>query len=416
MNAEIIGIGSELLLGQIANTDARFISQQLSQLGINVYYHTVVGDNHDRLLEALDTAYRRADLIITTGGLGPTMDDLSKETIAEYLGLEMTLHQPSADHIRRYFNERNRPMSDSNLKQAMFPKDAHILPNARGTAPGAIIEKDGHIFILLPGPPNELEPMFAEEAIPYLIKKSSYKISSRVIRIFGMGESAVEEKIKDLLLKQSNPTIAPLAGHGEVTLRITAKAEEDEDISSLIQPVENEILKRLGNVVYGFDDERLETVLVDLLKKHNMTLAIAESCTGGHIGDLITNVPGSSEVFLEGCITYSNDAKIRRLGVSSDTLMKHGAVSRETAAEMAEGIRRTSNADIGAAVTGIAGPGGGSAEKPVGLVYMAVADRVGTEVQCHRLFGDRLRIKQGTANILLNWIRLRLKGAKVSDN
>jgi len=408
MNAEIIGIGSELLLGQIANIDAQFISQQLSLLGIDVYYHTVVGDNRDRLLSALDSAAKRADLIITTGGLGPTMDDISKETVAEYLGLEMSLHQPSAEHIKSFFAKRNRLMPENNLKQAMFPEGAHVLPNVRGTAPGAIIEKEGRTFILLPGPPNELMPMFQEHAIPYLLQKSNHIISSRVIRIFGMGESAVEEKIKDLLIEQSNPTIAPLAGYGEVTLRITAKATKDRDADSLIEPVKEEILKRLGNVVYGFDDERLETVLVRLLRKYKKTLAVAESCSGGLICNLITNVPGSSEIFLEGCIAYSNNAKSKRLGVSRDTLLKYGAVSRQTAAEMADGIRNTAETDYGVAVTGIADSGGDMTDKPVGLIYMAIADRNGTEVQRHLLSGDRQRIKQDTANIMLNWLRLRL--------
>ncbi len=408
MNAEIIGIGSELLLGQIANTDAQYLSQQLSFLGINVYWHTVVGDNQNRILEALCIASERSDIIITTGGLGPTMDDLSKETVAEFLGMELVVHQPSLQRIKDYFHAMNRTMSNNNVKQALFPREAIVLPNDKGTAPGAIIEKDGKIYIVLPGPPFELEPMFERYVMPYLAEKSQEGIYSRVLRIFGIGESSVEEITKDLLLQQKNPTIAPLASMGEVTLRITAKAPSREEGEALILPVQEEIKKRLGNSVYGYDDDRMESVVVSLLRSKGCTLAAAESCTGGHISNLITNVPGASDVFIEACVTYSNEAKIARLGVLPETLAAHGAVSSQTAREMAEGIRKSSGADYGIGVTGIAGPGGGSPEKPVGLVYMAISDKNGTEAREFRLTGDRMRIKSGSALRLLNWLRLHL--------
>jgi nicotinamide-nucleotide amidase len=408
MNAEIIGIGSELLLGQIANTDAQYLSQQLSFLGINVYWHTVVGDNQNRILEALRIASERSDIIITTGGLGPTMDDLSKETVAEFLGMELVVHQPSLQRIKDYFHAMNRTMSNNNVKQALFPREAIVLPNDKGTAPGAIIEKDGKIYIVLPGPPFELEPMFERYVMPYLAEKSQEGIYSRVLRIFGIGESSVEEITKDLLLQQKNPTIAPLASMGEVTLRITAKAPSREEGEALILPVQEEIKKRLGNSVYGYDDDRMESVVVSLLRSKGCTLAAAESCTGGHISNLITNVPGASDVFVEACVTYSNEAKIARLGVLPETLAAHGAVSSQTAREMAEGIRKSSGADYGIGVTGIAGPGGGSPEKPVGLVYMAISDKNGTEAREFRLTGDRMRIKSGSALRLLNWLRLHL--------
>jgi nicotinamide-nucleotide amidase len=412
MNAEIIGIGSELLLGQIANTDAQYLSQQLSFLGVNVFWHTVVGDNRCRILEALRIASERSDIIITTGGLGPTMDDLSKETVAEFLGMTLEMHEPSLERIRGYFESMGRAMSENNAKQALFPREAIVLQNDNGTAPGAILEKNGKAYIVLPGPPFELQPMFDRYVVPYLIKKSGQGIYSKVLRIFGIGESTVEVMVKDLLLNQNNPTIAPLASMGEVTLRITAKAASREEADALIQPLQEEIEKRLGNAVYGFDDDRMETVVVDLLRKKGHTLAAAESCTGGFITNLITNVPGASDVFLESCVTYSNQAKVSRLGVAEETLTAYGAVSRQTAMEMAEGIRCTSHADIGIAVTGIAGPGGGTAQKPVGLVYIALSDKNGTEARELRLTGDRLRIKNGSALRLLNWLRLHLMDAE----
>ncbi len=409
MNAEIIGIGSELLLGQIANTDAQFLSQQLSYLGIDVYWHTVVGDNHGRILESLRLASERSDIIITTGGLGPTMDDLSKETVAEFLGLKLEIHHPSLKRIEHYFKSLGRTMSDNNVKQAMFPKEALVLQNDNGTAPGAIIERNNKTYIILPGPPAELKPMFTNYVVPYLADKSNHRIFSKVLRIYGVGESSIEERIQDLLLEQNNPTIAPLAASGEVKLRITAKASSKQDAEALISPVQSKIERRFGNAVYGYDDDTMETVVLNLLRAKKLKLALAESCSGGHISNLITNIPGASDVFLESCITYSNEAKIARLGVLPDTLKKHGAVSYQTAREMAEGIRKTSGADIGAAITGIAGPGGGTREKPVGLVYMAIAGLDGTETRELRLGGSRLRIKYSSALQLLNWLRLYLE-------
>ncbi len=408
MNAEIIGIGSELLLGQIANTDAQFLSQQLSALGIDIYWHTVVGDNHNRIIEALKIASGRSNIIITTGGLGPTMDDLSKETMTEFLGMQLKVHEPSLKRIQYYFKSIGREMTQSNEKQAWFPEEAIILKNDNGTAPGAIIEKNEKIYIVLPGPPSELQPMFINEVKPYLEGKTDNQIYSRVLRIFGVGESSVEAKVKDLLQNQSNPTIAPLAGSGEVTLRITAKAASRKDAEQLIMPVQKEIENRLGNSVYGYDGDSLEIVVLNSLREKGISIAIAESCTGGLVSDMITNVPGSSEVLIESCVTYSNESKRNRLGVLEDTLSKYGAVSSQTAHEMAEGIRRTSGADIGAAITGIAGPGGGTDKKPVGLVYLAISNSEGTETKELRLGGNRLRIKGATALHLLNWLRLSL--------
>lgn len=408
MNAEIISIGSELLLGQISNTDAKYISQELAQIGINVYYHTVIGDNRQRFLEMLEMASSRSDLIITTGGLGPTMDDITKETISEFLDVDMVLDEDSLESIECYFRKMNRPMSETNIKQAMFPKGAIILPNDRGTAPGALIKDGETSYLILPGPPHELIHMFENYALNYLKEYSGETIHSRVIRIYGMGESAVETSIRDILASQNNPTIAPLATRGEMSLRITAKTSKDADPKELIEPVEQEILMRLGDVVYGFDSDTLEGVLVRQLIEQNKTIAVAESCTGGYIASLLTNIPGVSQVFKEGFVTYSNEAKIRSLGVSKATLDKWGAVSRQTAFEMVDGLLRKTGADIGIAVTGIAGPGGATPDKPIGLVYISVGSKDDIDVRKYNFNGDRLRIKQSTAKAALDMARRQL--------
>ncbi|NLA83038.1 MAG: CinA family nicotinamide mononucleotide deamidase-related protein, partial [Clostridiales bacterium] len=262
MNAEIIGIGSELLLGQIANTDAQFISEQLSALGIDVFWHTTVGDNYSRVLQALKLATERSDIVITTGGLGPTMDDITKEAVTEFLGLKLEIHPPSLQRIQKYFKSLGRNMSENNIKQAMFPKEAIVFENKNGTAPGAIIENNNKIYIILPGPPMELQPMFKDFVYPYLLHKTKHSIYSQIIHVFGIGESVVEECIKDLLLRQSNPTIAPLAGSGEVILRITAKAETQQKAIEFIKPIQKEIENRLGDAVYGYNTDTLESVVV----------------------------------------------------------------------------------------------------------------------------------------------------------
>lgn len=409
MDAEIIGVGSELLLGQISNTDAQYISQKLSQLGINVFYHTVVGDNKNRLKEALEIASRRADLIFTTGGLGPTMDDLTKETIADFLGLNMFLHEESIEAIKGYFAKRGRTMSQNNNKQACFPEGAKIMPNNHGTAPGAIVENKGKVFIILPGPPGELQPMFEDYVIPYLERKSKEQITSRVLKVYGMGESVMEEKIKDLIINQSNPTIAPLAGSSELTIRITAKTARGEDPYKLIQPLEEKVRQRLGDLVYGVDDDTLESVVLRLLVESKKTIATAESCTGGLIAKRITSIPGASQAFIEGVVSYSNQSKTERLGVSEATLAKNGAVSPETAEEMVRGILETTGADLGVAVTGIAGPGGGTANKPVGLVYIGIGDKEGHfTVNSYNFLGGRKKVQEMAASMALDSIRRRL--------
>jgi len=408
MIAEILSVGTELLLGQILNTDAQYLSQQLSALGINVYHQTTVGDNPVRLKNAFEEALTRSDIVIATGGLGPTMDDLTKETICEYLGLPLSVHEESLRHLEHYFATLGREMTPNNVKQVMFPKNAIILKNTKGTAPGLIIEWKDKIIIILPGPPYELIPMFENEVRPYLEKKSDVLLFSRVLRIFGIGESKLEETIQDLIAAQSNPTIAPYAGFGEVTIRLTAKCSKDEDPMKYIQPIEQEIRKRLRHHIYGINNDRLETVVADLLIRNNLKISTAESCTGGLIASKLIDVSGISRSFIEGFITYSNESKIKRLKVNPLTLQRYGAVSQETAREMAIGCLRETGADIAVSVTGIAGPEGGTEDKPVGLVYIGIAQKDNVEVHSFRFAGDRERIRMMSCLNGLNLVRLNL--------
>lgn len=412
MRAEIISVGTELLLGQIVDTNAAHLSRVLSELGIDLHYRSTVGDNAARLSEALRLALSRADVVFTIGGLGPTQDDLTRETVADVVGDEMMLDDECASRLRAFFRARGVQMPETNLKQAMVPKKGRALPNPLGTAPGAVFEtEDGRAVITLPGPPREFTAMLESAVVPYLRARAgadSQIIRSRVLRIAGMGESSVEERIKHLLAGE-NPTVAPYASPGEVKLRITAKASGIEEAEALIDSLDREITSLLGDFVYGRDDETLEQVVVERLRSRTMTLATAESCTGGLISSRITDVPGSSEVFLGGVVSYSNSAKMQLLGVPRQTIDHHGAVSEQTAAAMAEGARRVFCADIGLSVTGIAGPGGGTPLKPVGLVYVAVSSEADTSVQEHRFSGSRPDIKQRTSQAALDAVRMFLR-------
>lgn len=392
MNAEIISVGTELLLGQILNTDARFISEQLASAGINLFYTTVVGDNANRLKEAAKQAFARAELVIFTGGLGPTGDDLTKETVSEYFGLKTVCDEYSLNKIKAFFDKINVPMTENNVKQAYMPKGAEVIENFNGTAPGCIIEKDGKTAVLIPGPPSEAEPMFKNQIMPYLLKKSGTTIVSKTVKTFGIGESALEDKVKDLM-QSGNPTLAPYAKTGEAELRITAKSETAEEAERLISDMLKKVEMRIGGYIYGYDDETLNSAVYKYLKNNGLTLATAESCTGGLLADSIVKIPGSSGVFGYGVVTYANEAKMKLLGVKAETLEKHGAVSPQTAAEMAEGVRKLSGSSIGASTTGIAGPDGGTEEKPVGLVYIAVAYENGTYVKKLNLSGNREKVR-----------------------
>lgn len=406
MKAEIMAVGTELLLGDILNTNAQFLAQELASLGIEVYYQTVVGDNPKRLKDTIFHAFDRADLIITTGGLGPTEDDLTKETAAEYFGEKLVLDERALGRIKKYFDRTGRTMTQNNVKQAMVPENnCTVLYNDNGTAPGIIMEKNGKMIVMLPGPPKETIPMFRNQVKPYLAKKQEFTFVSRILRVAGVGESAMEDRVKDIIDAQTNPTIAPYAKDGEAILRITAKAKDEAEANKLIDPVAAALKERLGNAVYAEGETDMETVVAEMLLERKLTVAVAESCTGGMIASQLVEYPGISAALLEGCVTYSNDAKMRRLGVKAETLEKYTAVSEETAQEMAEGIARTSGADIGIATTGIAGPDGGSEEKPVGLVYIALFYKGKTEVQEHHFVGKRDKIRQRATYTALNWLR-----------
>jgi nicotinamide-nucleotide amidase len=408
MKAEILAVGTEILLGDIVNTNAQYLARRLADLGISVYHQSVVGDNPERLLEAYTLAFSRADLVITTGGLGPTKDDLTKEVAFEYFGKESVIHEASLKILQDHFKDANRPMAKSNVKQAYFQVDVVILPNNNGTAPGCIIEEDGKIVALLPGPPREMKPMFEESVVPYLEKFQQGVLVSKVLRVVGIGESTAAEMLEDILDNQTNPTVAPYAKEGEVTFRITAKANTHEEGIRLMEPMETEIRKRLGSNIYGEGDTSLESVLGEMLAGKKLTIATAESCTGGMVASKFINYPGISSVFMEGAVTYSNEAKINRLGVKAETLEKYGAVSGEVAAEMAQGIAKTAGTDIGLSTTGIAGPGGGSEEKPVGLVYVGLYIKGEVKTKMLRLSGDRQKIRERATMQLLDFLRREL--------
>lgn len=393
MKAEIIAIGTEILLGDIINSNAQYLAQELAALGIDMYYQQVVGDNEIRIMHAFDEAYSRSDIIITTGGLGPTDDDITKEVAAKYFNKELIQDENSIKKIRDYFKFRERVMTKNNLKQGLIPEGATVIKNNNGTAPGVIIEDDNKIMIILPGPPKEMKPMFEESVKPYLQEKSDSILVSRVVKILGIGESAVAEEIKDLIDTQTNPTIAPYAKDVGVMLRITAKAETKDEALKLIEPIEEEIKNRLGDNVYATEDINIEEVVARLLIEKKLTISTAESCTGGMIASYLINYPGISEVFLEGAVTYSNEAKHNRLGVNNDILNKYGAVSEETAREMAIGIAKTANTDVSIVTTGIAGPEGGTLEKPVGLVFIGVYVQGKVTIQKCLFKGDRNKVR-----------------------
>ena len=408
MQAEIIAVGTEILLGDILNTNAQYLALELAELGIDVHYQTVVGDNPKRLEDTLFHAFSRADLIITTGGLGPTEDDLTKETGAKYFQEELVLDERAFKRIQKYFQKTGREMTQNNKKQAFVPKNSTVLYNDNGTAPGIIIEKNQKIMIMLPGPPKETVPMFENQVKPYLQKRQEYTFVSRILRIAGVGESAMETKVKDLIDAQTNPTIAPYAKDAESILRITAKAKTKQEAQSMIAPVAEEIYNRFGHDIYAEGDTNMQTVTAQLLLKKAKTIATAQSCTGGAPASALVEYPGISSVFLDGTVTYSNEAKQKRLGVKQETLQKYGAVSAETAKEMAEGAANTAGTEIGLATTGIAGPNGAEENKPVGLVYIGLTiDGVTQVKQCH-FVGNREKIRTRAVYTALDWLRREL--------
>ncbi|QSQ10179.1 Putative competence-damage inducible protein [Koleobacter methoxysyntrophicus] len=410
MNSEIISVGTELLLGQIDNINTRIISQKLSEIGINVFFHTSVGDNRERISSVFKIALERSDLIIFTGGLGPTLDDLTKETVAEVLRLELNYDEDTLNRIRAFFKKMQREMPENNKKQALVPEGAITIPNENGTAPGIILQTGEKIIILLPGPPNEMEPMLNKFVIPFLRKRLSNEvIKSRVLRFIGIGESSLEQKILDILKKQTNPTVAPLAKQGEVTLRITAKAKSEKDANELIEPIIQTIKERVGEYIYSYDNDPMEAVVGRMLIERRCTISIAESCTGGYLSHLLTNIPGISAVFDRGIISYSNKSKTEILNVPAEILKQKGAVSQETAISMASWIRKLSGTDLGVAITGIAGPDGGTPLKPVGLVFIALSTDSGDLCEKYLFNGNREAIKRRSALAALDLIRRYLK-------
>ncbi|MCC0659587.1 competence/damage-inducible protein A [Clostridioides sp. ZZV14-6154] len=416
MKAEIISVGTEILLGDIVNTNSQFLAKELAALGIEVYHQSTVGDNKQRLLECFDESLKRSDLVITTGGLGPTGDDMTKETAAEYFGQELELHKPSLEVLESFFVKTGKKMAENNMKQVYFPKDAIVLKNNNGTAPGAILKKDDKSIIVLPGPPREMKAMFNESVKPYLQQFTKEMLVSKTLRLYGIGESNLELEILDIIDEQTNPTVALYAKELEVTIRITAKAENEELAFELIKPVEEKIKDRVGKYVYTEGDisvsegeSALEDAVSKLLVEKNLTIAVAESCTGGLVSSSLINYPGISSVFLEGCVTYSNESKMKRLGVKKETLEDFGAVSEQTAIEMAEGIAKGLGANIGISTTGVAGPGGGTEEKPVGLVYTAIYINGKTIVKKNIFNGDRRKIRLRATRDLLNELRIQLE-------
>lgn len=382
MKAEIISIGTELLMGEVINTNAFYLARKLAELGINHHHQVVVGDNPDRLYKQVLESKKRSDILIFTGGLGPTYDDLTKEVVAKAFHRELIYHQDIGQKIQEYFDHKKEVMPENNEKQAMIPVGAHIFENEHGTAPGIAIEdEENHkTAILLPGPPHEMEPMFEEKVFSYLSRKSHCKIVSRHLYLYGIGESKVEEILEDMMKNYENPSIAPYAQNGNLMIRITSKAQTKDKAYELIEPVLNDIHQLLGDYVFSIDIPSIEETLVRALNRNNLKIACAESCTGGMIAQRITDIPGSSSVFDMGIVSYANHIKAQVLGVCQDTLEKYGAVSEEVAREMAKGALSLSGADIAIATTGIAGPSGGSIEKPVGLVYIALAHKDGVYV------------------------------------
>lgn len=417
MNAEIMAVGTELLLGDIVNTNAQYLAKELALLGIGIYRQTTVGDNEDRLKKALDEALKESDIVITTGGLGPTPDDLTKEVSAKVFHQELVIHEPSKRVIESYFRNNDRALKNGNLKQAMFPESALVLDNPNGTAPGCILLGPNNKFIVnLPGPPREMIPMFEDKVKPFLLQFMDHTIVSKTLRCIGLGEWDMATRVKDLIDDSVNPTVAPYAKDGESILRITARAKTEEEARTMMAPVEEEIRLRIGDYIYGTDEDTLEEIIGKELLAHNRSIAIAESITGGMIASRLLSFPGGmSKVLHEGFITYSDAAKVKYLGVSEETLKAFGAVSEETCREMAEGLHRETGREVCLVSTGIAGPTGGTEKKPVGLVYIGIYMDGETKVFKRYFTGDRDRIRLRTTIAALDYLRRLMKGLEIEE-
>ena len=434
MKCEIIAVGTELLMGQIVNTNAAELAVELSGLGVGIYYQTVVGDNPGRLEEVFRTALNRSELIVLCGGLGPTDDDLTRETVASVLGLPLEKNEEWEARLEDFFRKLNRKMSRFNRRQAMVPMGGILMANDRGTAPGLLLDLDNmkkveadwdrkpessrqaKIIIMVPGPPKEMLPMFRRHAVPYLqetLKESGELglLQSKILRVIGLGESEIAEKIDHILRKQTNPTIAPLVNGYEVHLRITALSKSKEDADRLINETAEEIKDVLGDHIYGEDNEDLGIAVAKMLWEKNLTVSVAESCTGGYLSHRLTNIPDSSRYFKAGLVTYSNEAKAALLGVDPATLEAHGAVSEEVALQMAAGARKAGGSDIAVGITGIAGPTGGTEEKPVGLTYISLETEEGSSCRRNTFWGNRFEIKEKASQsaLYMMWNYLKKK-------
>ena len=406
MTVEIIAVGTEILLGNIVNTNAAYLAEKCASLGLSCYHQDVVGDNEERLADTLKLALSRADIILLSGGLGPTQDDLTKEVAAKVCGRQLYLHEPSKEAIRQFFAQRNLEITENNWKQAMVPEGCIVVENPGGTAPGIIIAENGKHVVLMPGPPGELIPMFERSIMPYLAGLTTGVIYSQTVKICGVGESKAESMVEDLVNAQDNPTIATYAKTGEVHLRVTATAPDEKEAKKLVKPMVKELKGRFGNHVYTTDSEvTLEKAVVDLLMANKLTACTVESCTGGMLSARLINVPGVSEVFKSGYVTYSNKSKRKLLGIKKNILMKHGAVSEQIAKEMAKTAATLARTDVSVSTTGIAGPDGGTPDKPVGLVYIGcnVCGRV-TVKECH-FHGTREKIRESTVSAALSLMR-----------
>ncbi len=406
MTAELICVGTEILLGNIVNTNAAFISRKLARLGISCFYQIVVGDNGGRLKEVLENAVKRSDIVILSGGLGPTEDDLTKETASEVMGRKLSEDEKALKQIVKFFEKRKMTMTDNNRKQALVPEGSVVLYNKNGTAPGIIIESDACKVILLPGPPGELIPMWDTYVDEYLMKLSPEILVSETVKICGSGESMVETQLKDLIDAQTNPTIATYAKVGEVHVRVTAKGTDEKECRKLIKPVIKEIKQRFGAKIFTTDEAvSLEMAVIQLMQENKLTLTTAESLTGGMLTSRLVNVPGASSVLKQGIVTYSNKSKRKYLGVKRGTLDKHGAVSEQTAKEMAKGGAALTKTNVCVSLTGIAGPDGGTPVKPVGLTYIGVCINGKVRVKEYLFEGEREKIRESATTAALTLLR-----------
>lgn len=415
MKAEIIAVGTEILLGTTINSDAAMISALLSEMGIDVYWESVVGDNMERAVDAVKRAAERADLIITTGGLGPTCDDLTKEAVAEAFGLELEENAEEKEWLIELFKERGSVFTENNLRQIMLPAGSKAIRNNRGTAPGCHLEKDGKVVLMLPGPPHELKAMLEDSVRDILMKLSGGIIVSHKLNLFGISESSMESLVKDYMNELKNPSLAPYAASGECTLRVTAKAESADEAERMIQPVIERLKETFGNYIYGTDYKGLEHMVVERLIEKNLTIACAESCTGGLLSKRLSDIPGASKTFLGSVISYTNEVKNKLLGIPAELIEEKGAVSEEIAAFMAMNVRELINSDFGIGITGLAGPQGDGIN-PVGLVYISLSTKDSLYVRkIHVKARNRGAVRLYAASHALDMIRRKLQGINVEE-